>query len=56
MVKRRIEWFEAKATLECAICDKDIEVGDHYCLNDTGDPMHYYCYNALIAVKEEETE
>jgi hypothetical protein len=28
MVKRRIEWFEAKATLECAICDKDIEVGD----------------------------
>jgi len=56
MVKRRIEWFEAKATLECAICHKDIEVGDHYCLNDTGDPMHYYCYNALILVKEEETE
>ena len=55
MVKRRIEWFEAKTTLECAICDKDIEVGDHYCLNDTGDPMHYYCYNALIPV-EEETE
>jgi hypothetical protein len=56
MVKRRVKWFEAKATLECMICDKDIEVGDHYCLNDTGDPMHYYCYNALIPVKEEETE
>jgi hypothetical protein len=35
MVKRRIEWFEAKVTLECVICDKDIEVGDYYCLNDT---------------------
>jgi len=25
MVKRRIEWFEAKATLECVICGKDIK-------------------------------
>ena len=50
------QWFEAKTALECVICDKDIEVGDHYCLNDTGEPMHYYCYNASILVKEEETE
>jgi hypothetical protein len=56
VVKRKIEWFEGKATLECVICNKDIEVGDHYCLNDTGEPMHYYCYNASILVKEEETE
>ena len=56
MVKRKMEWFEGKATLECVICNKDIEVGDHYCLNDTGEPMHYYCYNASILVKEEETE
>jgi hypothetical protein len=56
MVKRRIEWFEAKTTLECVICDKDIEVGDRYCLNDTSDPMHYYCYDVSIPVKEEEEE
>jgi len=56
MVKTRIEWFEAKATLECVICHKDIEVRDHYCLNDTGEPMHYYSYSASILVKEEETE
>lgn len=56
MARRRIEWFEAKRTLECAICEKDIEVGDRYCISDTGDPMHYYCYNAMTAVKEEETE
>ena len=56
MVKRSIEWFDAKAALECVICTKNIEVGDQYCINDTGDPMHYYCYNALIPVKEEETE
>ncbi len=56
MAKRRIEWFEAKATLECVICSKDIDVGEHYCFNDTGEPMHYYCYYALILVKEEETE
>jgi hypothetical protein len=56
MIKRRIEWFEAKATLECAICDKDIEVGDHYCLNDTGDPMHHYCYDVSTSAKAQETE
>jgi len=56
MVIRKIEWFEAKTILGCVICDKEIEVGDHYCLNDTGEPMHYYCYNASILVKEEETE
>ena len=56
MVMRRIEWFEAKAILECVICNKDIEVGDHYCLNDTGDPMHHYCYDASILVKEEKAE
>ena len=56
MVRRKIEWFEAKTTLECVICDKDIEVGDHYCLNDTGEPMHYYCYNASILVKEEDKQ
>ncbi len=56
MAKRRIEWFEARSTLECVICNRDIEVGEHYCLNDTGDPMHYYCYTALIPVKEEVTE
>ena len=56
MVKRRIKWFEAKSTLECVICEKDIEVGDHYCLNDTGDPMHYYCYDVSTSAKEEETE
>jgi hypothetical protein len=56
MVKRRVEWFEAKATLECVICDKDIEVGDHYCLNDTGEPMHYYCYDVSTSAKAEETE
>ena len=55
MVKRKIEWFEAKTRLECVICDKDIEVGDHYSLNDTGEPMHYYSYNASLLVKEEET-
>jgi hypothetical protein len=56
VVKRKIEWFEAKTILECVICNKDIEVGNHYCLNDTGKPMYYYCYNASILVKEEETE
>jgi len=56
MVRRKIGWFEAKTTLEGVICNKDIEIGDHYCLNDTGGPMHYYCYNASILVKEEETE
>jgi len=54
MAKKKIEGFEAKAVLECVICDKDIEIGDHYCLNDTGEPMHYYCYDASILVKEEE--
>jgi hypothetical protein len=54
MVKRRIEWFEAKSTLECVVCDKDIEVGDHYCLNDTGDPMHYYCYDVSTFARGEE--
>jgi hypothetical protein len=56
MVRRRIEWFEAKTTLECVICDKDIEVGDHYCLNDTGEPMHYYCYEVSTSARVEETE
>jgi hypothetical protein len=56
MVKRRVEWFEAKATLECVICDKDIEVGDHYCLNDTGEPMHYYCCDVWASAKSGETE
>jgi hypothetical protein len=56
MAKRRIEWFEAKATLECVICDKDIEVGDHYCLNDTGEPMHYYCYDVSTSEQREETD
>jgi hypothetical protein len=56
VVKRKIEWFEAKTILECVICNKDIEIGDHYCLNDTGEPMHYYCYNASISIKEEGTE
>jgi hypothetical protein len=56
MAKRRVKWFEAKATLECVICDKDIEVGDHYCLNDTGEPMHYYCYNVSTSVRPEKTE
>jgi len=56
MGKRRIEWFEAKTTLECVICDKDIEVGDHYCLNDTGEPMHYYCYDVSTSAKVEETK
>jgi len=54
MVKRRVEWLEAKTTLECVICDKDIEVGDHYCFNDTGEPMHYYCYDVSTSAKEEE--
>jgi hypothetical protein len=56
MVRRRIEWFEAKATLECVICDKDIEVGDHYCLNDTGEPMHYYCYDVSTSARPEGTQ
>ncbi len=38
------------------ICDKDIEVGDHYCLNDTGEPMHYYCYDVSTPLKAEEKE
>jgi len=42
MVKRRIDCFKAKTTLECVIYSKDIEVGNHYCLNDTGESMHYY--------------
>jgi hypothetical protein len=56
VIKRKIEWFEAKTILECVICDKGTEVGEHYCPNDTGEPMHYYCYNASIFVKEEEAE
>jgi hypothetical protein len=36
------------------ICGKDIEVGEHYCLNDMGEPMHYYCYDVSTSVKEEE--
>jgi hypothetical protein len=56
MVRRRIRWFEAKATLECAVCHRDIEVGDHYCLNDTGDPMHYYCYEVSTSRKAEVME
>jgi len=55
VVRKRIEWLEAKTTLECVICDKDIEVGDHYRLNDTGEPMHYYCYDVSTSAKEEET-
>ncbi len=38
------------------ICGKDIEIGDHYCLNDTGEPMHYYCYDVSNSVKGEESE
>jgi len=53
MVSKRIEWFEAKKTLECVICSKDIEIGDHYCLNDTGEAMHHYCYHGSILIKEE---
>jgi hypothetical protein len=56
MAGKRKEWFEAKTTLECVICDKDIEVGDHYCLNDTGDPMHYYCYEVSTLARPEKTE
>ena len=56
MVRKRTEWFEAKATLECVICDKDIEVGDHYCLNDTGEPMHSYCYDVSTSALEKDTE
>ena len=56
MVRKRIEWLEAKTTLECVICDKDIEVGDDYCLNDTGEPMHYYCYDVSSSARPEETE
>jgi hypothetical protein len=56
MAKRRKECFEAKATLECTICDKDIEVGDRYCLNDRGEPMHYYCYDVSTPLKAGETE
>jgi len=54
MAKRRTDWIEAKTTLECVICDKDIEVGDRYCLNDTGEPMHYYCYDVSSSAREEE--
>lgn len=56
MVKGRIEWFEAKAILECVICSKDIEVVDHHCLNDTGEPMHYNCYDVSTSVRAVETE
>lgn len=56
MVKRKIEWFEAKTILKCVICDKDIEVGDHYCLNDTGEPMHYYCYDVSTSARAAEAE
>ena len=51
MAKRKKEWFEAKATLVCTICDKDIEFGDRYRLNDTGEPMHYL--NPAIRVQKE---
>ena len=56
MVRKGTKWLEAKTTLECVICDKDIEVGDHYCLNDTGEPMHYYCYDVSSSAKVEEAE
>lgn len=56
MIRRRVEQFEARTVLQCGICGKDIEVGEHYCLNDTGEPMHYFCYDVLMRRREEEKE